>query len=35
MCNGSATMLVTKNGEKVDLVRMDYLGETNRYFRGL
>ena len=35
MCNGSASMLVTKNGEKVDLVRMDYLGETTRYFRGL
>lgn len=34
-CNGSATMLVTKNGEKVDLVRMDYLGTSTRYFRGL
>ncbi len=35
MCNGSASMLVTKDREKVDLVRMDYLGETTRYFRGL
>ena len=35
LCNGAATMLVTKNGEKVDLVRTDYLGTSNRYFRGL
>lgn len=34
-CTGSATMLVTKNGEKVDFARMDYLGTSSRYFRGL
>ena len=34
-CTGSATMLVTKNGEKVDFARMDYLGTSTRYFRGL
>lgn len=35
VCTGSATMLVTKNEEKVDFARMDYLGTSFRYFRGL
>lgn len=34
-CNGSATMLVEKNGEKVDLARMDYIGKHTNFFRGL
>lgn len=34
-CNGAATMTVTKNGEKVDMARMDYLGVDTRYFGGL
>ena len=34
-CEGAATMIVTKNGEKVDMARMDYLGTDTRYFGGL
>ena len=34
-CNGSATILVEKNGEKVDLARMDYIGKNTNFFRGL
>ena len=34
-CNGSATLVVNKNGEKVDMARMDYTGRTTRFFRGL
>lgn len=34
-CNGSATIVVNKNGAKVDMARMDYTGKTTRFFRGL
>lgn len=34
-CNGSATIVVSRNGEKVDMARMDYTGKTTRFFRGL
>ena len=34
-CYGSATMLIDKNGEKIDMARMDFDGKTTRFFRGL
>ena len=34
-CYGSATILVEKNGEKIDLARMDYNGKLTNFFRGL
>lgn len=34
-CEGSATMYITKNGEKVDFIRMDYFGASTRYFGGM
>ena len=34
-CYGSATMLIDKNGEKIDMARMDFEGKVTRFFRGL
>ena len=34
-CTGSAFMDVTKYGKKVDRCRNEYLGNENRYFRGI
>ena len=32
---GSAILLITQDGEKVDMARMDYLGTDSRFVRGL
>lgn len=34
-CDGSAIIDVTRNGVRVDYARMDYMGTSHRYFRGL
>lgn len=34
-CYGSATMLIDRNGEKIDMARMDFDGNGTRFFRGL
>lgn len=34
-CYGSATIMIDKNGEKVDMARMDYDGKDVRFYRGL
>lgn len=34
-CYGAATMLILKDGEKVDMVRMDFDGQNTSFLRGL
>ena len=34
-CDGSATIGVTKDGNVIDFGRMDYMGQSHRYFRDL